>query len=145
MAKRTLCAHGRKLCFTCIEPDDRAKNCYDTIMQLVHDIDVDTRMFAHAWVAIRLSDGGSDGQLYDKKQAAVRFQLHEMQCAYFSFRFAPNGFSSAKEAAIFLAWHEAAYDAGMRLPDPDAADGGADLIMPFSTEHVQNQMTRLVN
>jgi hypothetical protein len=35
-----------------------------------------------SWVAIRLSDGGSDGVLYPSKELAVSFQLHETQCAY---------------------------------------------------------------
>lgn len=34
------------------------------------------------WVAIRLSDGGTDGATYDSRSDAIRHQLHETQCAY---------------------------------------------------------------
>lgn len=34
------------------------------------------------WVAVRMSDGGSDNILYDTKDQAVHFQLHMHQCMY---------------------------------------------------------------
>src|SRR5437762_517876 len=98
-------------------------------------------------MAIRLSDGGSDGKLYDTKREAVKHQLHEQLCAYYSFRNSPNGFSfgprGLQEAAVFLAWHRMAYDNGFRLPDPDDRNGGPDLVMPDMTEHLFDQMRRL--
>lgn len=83
----------------------------------------------NSWVAIRLSDGGSDGQLYDTKKDAIRHQSFEMQCAYISLRNCPNGISPL-EAERFLAFTRGAYDAGMRLPDPDDMNGGPDAFMP---------------
>jgi len=141
----TYCRHGRKLCSDCIVADDAAKRAFDIVRGLASFNDWDTRVRQSPYVAIRLSDGGSDQRLYDTKRDAVRHQLHEQQCAYFSFRQAPHGFGSPKDAAIFLAWNRMAYDAGHRLPDPDATHGGPDLVMPQSVEHLNNQMNRLAN
>lgn len=68
------------------------------------------------WVAIRLSDGGSDMVMYDKKADAVRHQLHEFQCAYVCIP--PHGMS-AKDAEGFLRVTRHMYDKGVRLADPD--------------------------
>jgi hypothetical protein len=46
-----------------------------------------------------LSDGGSDGVLYPLKEIAVKFQIHETQCAY--MRILPNGILP-REATSFL-------------------------------------------
>jgi hypothetical protein len=139
-----LCRHGRKLCSECIIPDDAAKRAYDVIREIATHVDYDERM-GYSFVALRLSDGGSDGNMYDTKPNAVRHQVHEMQCAYFSFRRMPNGFASPADAALFLAYHRMAYDAGFRLPDPDDKRGGPDLIMPITGEQLQNQLNRLAN
>ena len=69
-----------------------------------------------SWVALRLSDGGSDNVLYDSKAAAVRHQLHEFQCCY--VKIPPTGFPPT-HAEIFLRVHRQLYDAGFRLADPD--------------------------
>jgi hypothetical protein len=137
--------HGRQICSECIVVDDAAKRAYDVVAGLATFMPHDVRTKQSPWVAIRLSDGGSDGVAYDSKQDAVRHQLHEQQCAYFSFRTAPNGFRTAKEAAMFLEFHRQAYDAGMRLVDPDDAGGGPDLIMPDRREHLHGQLRRLAN
>jgi hypothetical protein len=83
------------------------------------------------WVAIRLTDGGSDGNRYLSKRDAVRHQSDEFVCAYVSLRNCPNGISPL-EMERFLAFTRGAYDAGMRLPDPDAMDGGKDPFMDVS-------------
>jgi len=82
----------------------------------------------HKVVAIRLSDGGSDGVLYDSKRDAVRHQLDEFLCAYVHLRNLVGG-ASPREMEIFLKWNRDAYDAGFRLPDPDDVKGGPELIM----------------
>lgn len=69
------------------------------------------------WVAIRLSDGGSDNHLYRSKQEATRFQLHESQCAYICLP--PLGQMSIKELHAFLDVNEKIYDGGGRLSDSD--------------------------
>ncbi len=68
------------------------------------------------WAAIRLSDGGSDGVLYDNKSDAIRFQLHEKQCVY--VQILPEGMS-IRAAQSFLNVHRQFYDAGMNMADPD--------------------------
>ncbi len=128
--------------------DDAAKRFYDVVQNTVVHNDWDT-LTHYPYLAVRLSDGGSDGKLYATKQEAVRHQLHEQLCAYYSFRNAPTGFSALpmkgwREAAIFLAFNRAAYDAGFRLVDPDHFNGGPDLVMPSSSEHLHNQLRRLI-
>lgn len=71
------------------------------------------------WVAIRLSDGSSDGVLYDNRADAIRHQLHEHQSAYFCIP--PYGCTiTASEAETFMTYHRSMYDAGARYGDPDA-------------------------
>ena len=82
----------------------------------------------NSWCAIRLSDGGSDGILYDSKAAAVRHQLHEFQCAY--VKIPPDGMGP-REAEIFLKFNRQLYDAGMRIADPDK---DLEVIMPNRLE-----------
>ena len=139
----TQCRHGRKLCSECIVVDDTAKRAYDNVRLLAEFNDYDTRVKQSPYVAIRLSDGGTDHRLYDTKQDAIKHQLHETLCAYFSFRNAPAGFASYKDAAIYLAWNRATYDAGMRMVDPDHHAGGRDVAMPTVREHLGNQLRRL--
>ncbi len=67
------------------------------------------------WVAIRLSDGGSDGTLYDCKCDAARHQLHETQCMY--VQLVPTGITP-KETAALLRMHRNFYDSGFKMPDP---------------------------
>lgn len=138
------CRHGRLLCSECIVVDDSAKRALDVIRGMVTFTSWDTRVRDTPYVALRLSDGGSDGVMYQTKRDAVRHQLHETLCAYFSFRNAPNGFSSVRDAAVFLAWNRAAYDAGMRMPDPDDAAGGQDLAMPTGNEQLFRQLRGLI-
>ena len=83
------------------------------------------------WVAFRLSDGGSDGVLYDTKRDAIRHQLHEMQCAYVRII---RDQMSVCEAHTFLEVSRRAYDAGFRLTDPDARTGGRNLLLSARIE-----------
>jgi hypothetical protein len=75
---------------------DKGQRCSDLIRQHLLD---DEETARHSWVAIRLSDGGSDGVLYPAKELAVAFQVHETQCAY--IRVLPGGISP-REATSFL-------------------------------------------
>jgi hypothetical protein len=93
------------------------------------------------WIAIRLSDGGSDGNRYLSKREAVQHQSDEFLCAYISLRNCPNGVSPL-EMERFLAFTRGAYDAGMRLPDPDAMDGGKD---PFMDVAQYDRLRGIIN
>lgn len=103
---------------------DRAKRASDIVNEKRESLDWQT--LKYGWIAIRLSDGSSDGVVYDSKRSAVRHQLHEQQCAYIAFKNLIGG-ASVNDMLRFLRFVTNAYDAGMRLPDPDALDGGPDL------------------
>ena len=134
------CPHGRELCSECQQVTDAAKRAFDIVNSYVAFVDYSERI--GSWVAVRLADGGSDGTLYATKRDAVRHQSDEQSAAYFSYRGAPNGFATAREAAVWLEYHRRAYTAGFRLPDPDAASGGPDLVMPSPREQVALQLAR---
>lgn len=72
------------------------------------------------WIAARLSDGATDGTVYDTKADAVRHQLHETQCAYMVVPPAPM---PEAEATAWLELHDKMYAAGFRLSDPDQRQG----------------------
>jgi hypothetical protein len=92
------------------EAEQSAARCSDIIRQ--HIVNGN----AGRWAAIRLSDGGSDGIAYESKALAVRFQLHEFQCAYVKI---PADDMSPRHALSFLRINRNLYDAGFRISDPD--------------------------
>lgn len=67
------------------------------------------------WVAISLADGSCDQQLYATKAEAIRFQLHETQCAYLYM----NGVPRLGEVRFFLDTNEDLYDQGLSMADPN--------------------------
>lgn len=93
---------------------DRTRRAYDVInthvLALGHDA-------AGQWVAIRMSDGGSDGQLYPAKFIAAKYQLHETQCCYVCIP--PFGELKIGELHAFIQACERIYDGGGRLSDRD--------------------------
>lgn len=95
---------------------DRTRRAYDQI-RIHYDANPGSEEIAGHWVAIRLSDGGSDGNLYPSKMLAAHYQLHEKQCAYICIP--PWQEMSIKEIHQFLAINEKIYDAGGRLEDED--------------------------
>jgi len=137
-----LCQHGRKVCSECQHVTDAGKRAFDIARSYCAFVDYDT--LVRSWIAFRLEDGGSDGTLYDSKIDAIRNQAYEQQCAYFSYRGSPNGFASARDAAIWLEYHRHIYSNGGRLVDPDDAHGGPDIIMPTAEEQVIGQLRRLL-
>lgn len=92
---------------------DRARRCSDIVTQALTDLGP---QLWGKWIAIRLSDGGSDGNIYDAKSTAQRFQLHPKQCAYVCVP--PEGMSP-RQAETYLRFIEGLYDAGADLADPD--------------------------
>jgi hypothetical protein len=92
------------------------------------------------WVAVRLSDGGSDGVLYDRKADAVRHQFSEYQCAYVRII---RDQMSVCEAHTFIEVSRRAYDAGFRLTDPDSRSGGRDLLLSARIEERQKVLNIL--
>lgn len=63
----------------------------------------------HKWVAFRLSDGTSDGVVYDTPIEAADHQLHYKQCAYIQIQ---RGGISPKAAEVMLNYYRKTYDAG---------------------------------
>lgn len=116
---------------------DAAKRLSDIVNNICisQPLDVVTR----SWIAISLADGSTDGVLYDTRLAAVKHQYHETQCAYLSLKEAPHGMPT-RDAYAFLKFHRDAYDANMRLTDPEKDNGGYDLCMPIAREDVNRQM-----
>lgn len=89
---------------------DYAYRCSDIVRQMITD------GYAGKWVAIRMSDGGSDKIAYDTKGDAIRFQLHEFLCCYVLI---PFDDMSPRAARNFIDLHRQLYDAGHHLVDPD--------------------------
>src|ERR1044072_8184521 len=115
---------------------DRTKRAYETIaLHFEANKPNNGSDIAGHWVAIRLSDGGSDGLLYPSKMHAANYQLHEKQCAYICLP--PFGQMSIKEIHRFLEFNEQVFDAGhwvaIRL-----SDGGSDGVLYPSKMHAAN-------
>lgn len=91
---------------------ERAKKAHDQISmyRTIHG-----RGGLDKWLAISLADGSCDLKPYASKREAVRFQLHETQCAYLYL----SGYPTLGEMRLYLDTNEELYDAGMHLADPD--------------------------
>ena len=123
--------HGLPLCSQCIVVTDAAKRMSDHINLMItcHQV----WEIADKWMAFKLIDGGSDGVLYDTRQDAITHQLDERWCCYISFRSLMQG-ANPKDCQIFLDLNRQAYDAGMRLSEPQAPQ----MIVP---SHYYDQLT----
>jgi hypothetical protein len=87
------------------------------------------------WIAARLSDGKSDGNIYPTKGIAMQFAikelrlLHETQAVYLKVPL--DGSMPPSEAERYLAIHRKLYDGGLRLTDPDK-----EVIIPMNKEDI---------
>jgi hypothetical protein len=84
------------------------------------------------FMAVRLDDGSSDGVLYDTKRDAVRHQHHNEQ--FFAFAAIGPWDMDVCEAETFINTVRVFYDAGLRLPDPQDAHGGPDVVQRVTRE-----------
>lgn len=84
------------------------------------------------WIACALSDGTSDGVLYDSKSDAVHHQHHNEQ--FYTFIQITMANLSVCDAEVFLTVTRRLYDKGMRMVDPDHAKGGRELIKRTTRE-----------
>jgi hypothetical protein len=116
---------------------DAARHACDAVNLHISALGFDA---CRKWVAVRLRDGRSDGVLYDSKRDAVRHQYDEKLCAYVCIP--PNGMTPCR-AESFLSTMRRLYDAGWRLVDPDASDGGPDLIPRSAFEDQARVMSAL--
>ena len=84
------------------------------------------------WLAVALSDGHSDGVLYDTKRECILHQHHdEMWYAYICVN--PTSMTPC-DAEIFLKVHRMMYEKGIRLADPDDVRGGREVIKRSTRE-----------
>lgn len=95
------------------ETTDRAQRCSDAVTLALLG---QGRGVVGKWLAVRLSDGGTDGNVYDRKADAVRHQLHPQQCAYVCIP--PDGMGP-RSARIYLRFVQGLYAAGYDIADPD--------------------------
>src|SRR5258708_2884846 len=117
------CRHGMAICPQCIEISDAAKRMSDIINGLVTFTPL--WELRSKWIAVRLNDGGYDGNLYDSREDAIRHQRDERFCSYVAMQSMIQG-AKPLDCAIYLEVHRQAYDADMRLHEPQAPQ----LIMP---------------
>ncbi len=102
---------------------DAARRISDAVnLHLVADPDGNHKK----WIACRLSDGESDGVLYDDPVAAADHQLHYKQCAYIQIH---RGGISPKAASVMLTYYRTCFD-NDRLPPALVAYQRAKLIIP---------------
>lgn len=108
---------------------DRAKRCSDT--HRLHRSALGTEAIGR-YIAVRISDGQSDGTLYDTKRDAVRHQKHnERLYAYLCI--GPDDLSVCEAEATLEAF-EAIMAAGLNLTDPDHPHGGREVIQRATVE-----------
>jgi hypothetical protein len=86
------------------------------------------------WVALRLSDGGSDGVVYDTRADAIRHQHSPEYCCF--VKIPPTGFPPG-DASRFLLLSRAFEKGGFRLIDPEDK---REPIMPWTDEEFSDVM-----
>lgn len=104
---------------------DAAHRMADTIR--LHQTMLSTdELMAGRYVAIRLSDGGSDGHAYESRAEAATYQRHEAsRCGYFRVPLHPMG----PAICDVLLWYvRQCYDAGSRQ------DPAHQIIIPTRAE-----------
>jgi len=88
-------------------------------------------------LAVRLSDGSTDGNLYESMQDAVR---HSDETRHFYFHFKGNlGGVSVRECALVLQFHREAREAGLPQGDPDRKEQ----ITPFLSTYGHDVYSRI--
>jgi hypothetical protein len=95
---------------------DAAKRCAEAVNLHIEANRADIFAVIGKWIAVKLEDGRSDGNLYDRKADAVRHQPDEFACCYIRL---PMTRMSLKEAEIFLQFNRNLHAAGARMPDPE--------------------------
>src|SRR5579872_6348771 len=87
----------------------------------------------YRWVAIRLSDGGSDHVLYDTRADAVTHQSDSRKCLY--IQIPPTG-AQPRECEGVLRFGRWAHDHGYAIVDPT----DPTLIMPANRDDLDRLM-----
>ena len=95
------------VCSKCVQITDAAKRMSGIVNVRILCTPFD--QLSRSWMAFKLEDGSSDGTLYDTKEDAIRFQLHETMCAYLCMRQAMGGINP-RDCQIFLNMHRYIYE-----------------------------------
>lgn len=95
------------------------------------------------WFAVRISDGTSDGVLYDTRRDAVRHQHHNE--TYYAFIAIGPYDMDVAEAEEFVSTVRTLYDANIRLTDPDHVAGGREVIPRVTREDQASLMRSIRN
>jgi len=82
---------------------------------------------ATGWMAFALADGSTDHVVYPSKSDAIAHMSDEFRYCYVHLRACVKGMPE-KDAELWLQLHREAYDAGLRLADPQAPQ----LIFPLA-------------
>jgi hypothetical protein len=105
---------------------DAAKRMADIVR--LHQMALSTdELLARRYVAIRLSDGGSDGVAYESREDAISHQFHETLCGYFEIP-RPHTTWGPQTCDSLLWYTRSRYNAGYR------AAPNAQLILPMKVE-----------
>jgi hypothetical protein len=118
--------------------DATVKRITDMVNQRWHDNGWDG--YVNHWMSFRLSDGVSNGDLYPTKRDAVKHVDNELR--YLFLKMHPGGINEC-ECDIMLTFTRDAVTNGFRLADPDAKDGGRDIIPHIATEQVHSQLRQM--
>lgn len=121
------------------EDIDSAKRMCDTIngrIAFIPFMDLRTK-----WMAFKLQDGSSNGDLYDTRKDAVRFNPE--YCCYFTFLNTPGG-ATVRDIWLYMQFHRHAYSRGARMADPDDNNGGKDFLLPVTRSGVASQVSKLI-
>lgn len=120
---------------------DAAKRMSDIIngKAIAHPFDE----LVSSWMAFKLSDGSSDGNLYPSRADAERHQIDPDNCAYVSMRDSAKGMS-ARSAQAYLTYCRMAHDNGFKLPDPERRNRSRHILTPLSSQDWRSQISRLL-
>lgn len=124
------------VCSVCVQITDAAKKMSDQINGRITFLN--PWELRDKWMAFRLQDGWSDGNVYDSKRDAVRHCTNEKYFAFFCFRNAMGG-ANPKDCQIFLDVARHQYDIGAPLADPEDMHGGPDNIVSTYGYDLWNQ------
>lgn len=133
MPDRKLCQHNKRICVECVVVTDAAKRMSEAVglAILANPPEVTSR----GWMAFALADGSTDHVVYPSKADAINHQHNEFHFAYVNLGQC-LGAMPTKDAQIWLDVHREAYDAGMRLTDPNTS-----IIMPQGREQLITRRT----
>jgi len=88
-------------------------------------------IMAGRYVAIALSSGGSDGQVYDSREEAVKHQRASISADHVLYMRIPPSSPDAATCDTILWYARVRYDAGYR---PATGHAGTDIILPQAIE-----------